>query len=184
MFVDRMGLAAKEFVKAYDSYTSAKAIIDWTTYNINKIESELSWYSTVPWTTQSVLNLLYKQREVALDGFEEKEELAKKLHYARNNHNTLKQPYMEESLNLGKWKQLDYVKSLYHQKTAELLFPNRKYVSIDWWHEEVVYNYFGRRVDDIQDVWTYNFFDPISEKSLHVLYDVSPYKEWWNWPSN
>ena len=33
---------------------------------------------------------------------------------------------------------------------------------------------------DPRDIGTYNFYDPVSSRSLHWKYDVDPYEEWGN----
>jgi hypothetical protein len=70
---------------------------------------------------------------------------------------------------------------LFHQKTetATWVLPNRKFISSDW-HSEVVYNSNGMRIENIEDIGTYNFFDPINESLLHTKYDVKSYRIWWN----
>jgi len=162
-FVDRMGLAAKAFVKAYDDYLEIKSKI----YNF--------WWGKDLWFL--FLNS-YKKQQLTNE-FNRKQKLARDLHYNRNDFNTLNQSYELKNLDKDKWNQLSYWKALYHQQTAPLHVPNKKFVSFDW-HQEVVYTHRGYLETDDEDIWTYNFFSPVDEPILHSKYDISPYYEWWN----
>jgi len=180
MYVDLMG-TEKKFIKAYDDYLNTKAILQWTTQQINKINNDLKWYKNIPKQTQSVLDFLYKQRNMALNTIDEKEALARELHYNRNKFNT-NLPNTISDAREKWWTEVSllwssYLGSYYHQD-PNIKWVELKFVSQDW-HKEVIYDQNSNIVTTDEYLWTYNFYAP-SNKALHTKYDVLPYNEWWN----
>jgi len=156
-----------DFVKAYDDYLEIK----------NKIYNLWGWYDL--WFLVLSSN---KKEQLKLE-FELKESIAKELHYKRNSFNTLDVPDNVSNLDMNKWLELPYYKSVFHQKTAVLHTPNSKFISLDW-HQELIYMHNWFLEKDIEDIWTYNFYSPLEEAVLHSKYDIDTYYEWWNWPND
>jgi hypothetical protein len=160
MFVDRMGLA-KKFVDAYDNYIELKNLL----YN--------------KWDLDPRVYILNKSlRESLFKSFINYRDKAKELHYNRNIYNTNLPKYPWEAI-YSDWEELPLLKSWFHQHTANISEPNRKFISNDG-SKEVIYDENWKIVDDLSDIWTYNFFDPIREKEKHKIYDIYPYFDWWN----
>lgn len=84
---------------------------------------------------------------------------------------------------MNKWLELPYYKSVFHQKTAVLHTPNSKFISLDG-HQEVVYMHNWFLEKDVEDIGTYNIYNPLEAKILHNKYDIDTYYEWWNWPND
>ena len=104
---------------------------------------------------------------------------ARELHYDRNKYNK-KAPDDINDIDENNWEKLSLGRSWYHQNTSEFFEFNIKFISKDW-HSEVIYNSDWDIVNDIKDIWTYNFFHPVLEDDKHFKYDILPYYEWWNW---
>lgn len=162
MYVDRSGKAAKRFVEAYDEYLELEEEI----FNFDGSFDFLFMFKS------------NEVRNAMLIEYYEKKSYAMELHYARIKLNTI----LPENINsLGSnWNELPLYLSWLHQQTASIFFPNRKFLSEDGKYE-AVYNSNWILVNDIMDVWTYNFFDPILEKDKHIKYDMDPYIKWGNW---
>jgi hypothetical protein len=72
----------------------------------------------------------------------------------------------------------EYYWAYFHQD-SNIYWDEIKFVSPDW-HREVIFTSDSRIVNADEYMWTYNWFNPITEKNLHKVYDVYPYNEWWN----
>jgi hypothetical protein len=110
----------------------------------------------------------------------QKEEIARQMHYDRNIYNT----WLPESINEAVMEQWKTVIADYHQYWVPDGEKNIKYVSSDW-HKEVIFSYLDWKIDNsVENMWTYNFYAPeFNGKWLyHMVYDVWPYKRWWNGP--
>jgi len=100
-------------------------------------------------------------------------------HYARNTLNidlpfTITEAFDEE------WIFLMEGKSVYHSYWTPTFEFHKKFISPDG-HREAVYHYeTGELVTDPRNMWTYNYFNPITDPWLHKQYDVDPYFDWWN----
>ena len=162
MFTDPTGLAAKEFVKAYDEYLEIKALI----YN--------KWLLDPRFLTLGVklqFQLMWQLIEA--------EEKAKELHYARNQFNT-NLPWNIDKLDINEWDYLLPTQSIFHTWWTPIFWINDKFISKDG-EKEVVFNYkTGERDDSDENMGTYNFFNPLTDPDNHEKYDVNPYFEWWN----
>lgn len=156
MYVDRMG-KAKKFVYYYDMYRDLKEKLNNSAY-----------FSTLSSTDQMLVKLKYEYSE----------SMAKAIHYNRNAYNT-DIPDSPKNAESSNWDKLLWIQSIFHQNTAPFYNPNDKYVSSDG-HKEVIYDSDWNIVIDNLDIWTYNFFNPLTESDNHTIYDVYPYLEWWN----
>ncbi len=114
------------------------------------------------------------------------EELARKLHYARNELNVWKS--IPQTIQQAKDKGWSIVIANAHQFMVPQkwcwneICENMKYVSPNWGHYEVIYDYTPQKsvVTNLENMGTYNFFDPNSEWKLHTFYDIMPYVLFWN----
>jgi len=100
-------------------------------------------------------------------------------HYARNILN-VDLPETEIDAIKNWWRLLSQSESVWHSYNIPVFEFNSKYISKDW-HREAVYHYkTWKIVMEAENMWTYNYYDPISEPWLHYKYDVKPYFDYWN----
>jgi RHS repeat-associated protein len=100
--------------------------------------------------------------------------LGKQQHFDRNAMN---QPAKDRNeADAGGHRKLPPEKSVFHMQGQEGK-GNVKYVSEDG-HHESVFNSEGELLtqdNDSKNMGTYNYFDPVDQEIMHVIYDVLPY---------
>jgi hypothetical protein len=165
--VDPSGLATKEFAKAYDEYLSFKNKI----YNIN-------WKFDLGFLVKSS-----KEQLELLDQYNNARNLAKQLHYNRNQFNTNLPNSVGEAENIW-WSQMTGKWDDMHQVNIPKGQDNQKWVSSDWHREAVFYFDWKSLVTEDENIGTYNFYPTNESYYKHRKYDMSPYEEWWNTPND
>ena len=172
MYVDLMG-TEKKFIKAYDDYLATQRKLKW------KISMYYAWQRMAgSSSTANASNKFVKLRRE----LQEKEDLAKKLHYERNKFNEIPDSFTLNNAEKFWWKKMSADK--YHQDGITEWYENSKWVSEDW-KSEVVFSYDGKIVNDINNMWTYNFYPwRVWTVILHFKYDVDPWKKWWSGPND
>jgi hypothetical protein len=100
-------------------------------------------------------------------------------HYKRNLLNIWLPNTYQEAIDEG-WILLAESKSVYHNSNAPTFSFNKKFISKDW-HKEAVYDYdTWKLITSAEDMWTYNYYSPLTDDKLHAIYDVKPYFDFWN----
>jgi len=180
-FVDRMGLAAKEFVKAYDDYLEKKLIFK----SINQKITEAYKYPMIT-GKNNLIQRLQETRKIAYDELLPAEKIAKQLHYDRNRYNinlpTSIDHAKDELWEEPKFRWSAYLWAFFHQD-YNVWWIERKFVSPNW-HREIIFYKNSEKLTNDKYIWTYNFYSPILNPGLHKDYDVDTYLEWWNTLNN
>ena len=176
-FIDLHGLAAKEFVKAYDSFLESKSKYLSFRSKYNDIKEAYGEYPMDIGRYEYTYNrYIFWEAEM-----KKREGIAKKLHYARNDFQPIHDlPSSQYEAHNNGWEIMSNKRSTLHQVNVPERKWNQKWVSEDWLREVVFHYETNKLVLDETNMWTYNFFSP-DDWSKHIKYDVNPYKEWWNW---
>jgi len=166
-----------DFVKAYDEFLIVSE-------RLRKSELDLDIARRAPmiFWKKDYINRMQNNYNNVLNDYNIKENIAKELHYSRNEHNidlpkTLKEAekiwWIEPKLLWSK-----YLASYYHQDW-EINWAERKFISPDW-HKEIIFSRNWEEITSNKYGGTYNIYWP-DNKELHIKYDIHRYNKWWNW---
>ncbi|MDD3793571.1 MAG: DUF6531 domain-containing protein [Candidatus Gracilibacteria bacterium] len=172
-YSDVLGFAKQfgiNFVREYDKFLKLE-----DEYNIINNKFNRALINPLDYKTSELLRPLRNQAYFELIA---QEEITKELHYSRNKYNVDAGDNIS-LVNGNKWGELPLYLSWYHQQTASIIQPNRKFISNDG-HYETIYEYNGSIENDIRDIGTYNIFDPVIDADNHIKYDIDPYYKWGN----
>jgi hypothetical protein len=187
-FVDLMGTEKKataeqfriDFVKAYDEFLIAQDSLNKAQMNLN-----VSYKAPMIFWKKDYINRMQNNYNNVLNDYNIKENIAKELHYSRNNHNNITVTGIQNAIDSWweepKLRWSTFLANAFHQDILSFNFNwiERKFISPDW-HSEVVYYKNWTQVTDRKYYWTYNIYSPVTDKDSHTKYDVDPYLKWWN----